>query len=134
MPEFKLVTESFKLEEMIDLLRADSYPVLDLITTGSNPDKDVIVGWVLAGIATPEVFYVPVGHLSAFENLQQLPRELVAERICELIDGKPLVGYDLLSSFGFIEKLESRSALIRRSDVMVEAYTTGRFSDVSLNY
>jgi DNA polymerase-1 len=134
MPEFKLVTERFQLEGMIDLLRADSYLVLDLITTGSNPDKDVIVGWVLAGITNPEVFYVPVGHLSAFENLQQLPREWVDERICELIDGKPLVGYDLLSSFGFIEKLESRSALIRRSDVMVEAYTTGRFSDVSLNY
>jgi DNA polymerase-1 len=134
MPEFKLVTERYQLEEMIDLLRADSYLVLDLMTTGSNPNEDVIVGWILAGITNPEVFYVPVGHLIVFENLQQLPRELVAERICELIDGKPLVGYDLFSAFGFIEKLDSRPTLIRRSDVMVEAFTTGRFSDVSLNY
>jgi DNA polymerase-1 len=134
MPEFKLATERHQLKEMIDLLRADSYLVLDLITTGPNPDEDVIVGWVLAGITTSPVFYVPVGHLTIFENLQQLPREWVAECICELIDGKPLVGYDLLSAFEFIEKLDRRPALIRRSDVMVEAFTTGRFSDVSLNY
>jgi hypothetical protein len=69
MPEFELVTELHQLEEMIDLLRADSCLVLDLMTSGTNPDEDVIVGWVLAGIATPEVFYVPVGHLSIFENL-----------------------------------------------------------------
>jgi DNA polymerase I-like protein with 3'-5' exonuclease and polymerase domains len=134
MPEFKLVTELHQLEEMIDLLGADSCLVLDLMTSGTNLDENVIVGWVLAGIATPEVFYVPVGHLSAFENLQQLPRKWVAERICELIDSKPLVGYDLLSSFGFIEKLDSRPVLIRRSDVMVEAYTTGRFADLSPKY
>jgi len=134
MPEFKLVTERFKLEEMIDLLRTDSYLVLDLITTGPNPDEDVIVGWVLAGLTAPEVFYVPVGHLIVFENLQQLPREWVEERICELIDGRPLVGYDLFSAFGFIKKLDSRPMLTRRSDVMVEAYTTGRFPDVSPKY
>jgi DNA polymerase-1 len=134
MPEFKLVTERHQLEEMIDLLRADSCLVFDLMTSGPKSGEDVIVGWVLAGITTPEVFYVPVGHLTVFENLQQLPRELVAERICKLIDGKPLVGYDLLSAFRFIEKLDSRPTLIRRSDVMVEAFTNGRFSDVSLNH
>jgi DNA polymerase-1 len=51
-----------------------------------------------------------------------------------LIDGKPLVGYDLLSIFGFIEKLDSTPNLIRKSDVIVEAYTTGRFPDVSPKY
>lgn len=42
MPEFKLVAEDYQLEEMTDLLGADSCLVLDLMTSGPNPDEDVI--------------------------------------------------------------------------------------------
>jgi len=126
------VTDPQELETAVEELKGCPWLVLYLATTGPNSKEDSITGWALAPPGNSEVFYVPAGSLNLFEGTNPLPSSKVAEKICQLIDSRPMVGYDLTASFSFIEKLDRKPTLVTKSDVLVEAYITGRFPSTDL--
>ena len=132
MENNRLITNLQELEAVTRKLKGCPWLVLELATTGPNSKENSITGWALAAPGDSEVFYIPAGNLDLFEGTNHLPFGKVAEKICQLIDSKPLVGYDLTASFAFIEKLDWKPSLVSKSNVMVEAYITGRFPSTDL--
>ncbi len=132
MTKCAIVTDSRQLDQMTGILAGESWLVFDLMTTGTNPEKDRIVGWILGGGENGQVFYVPVGHTGMMEAARQLPADSTAGILSSFISGKPLVGHDLFSKTAFIERLGKKPVISPKSDVMVEAYIQGTYPTVDL--
>lgn len=100
-PEYRIVCDVASLDRLLHTLRRATIFSLDLETTGKDALKADMVG--LSFSATPgTAYYVPVGHLPAAErglgllvagapgpaedDLPQLPRELVLEKLRPLLE------------------------------------------------
>jgi DNA polymerase I len=133
MSNYILITGLEEFEAMIDQLKAEPWLVIELLATGTDPEKDAVVGWTLAGGTSPDIFYLPMG-APLLNSASELPADLIFEQVGRLIGLKALVGYDLYSMVSFLKEPGSKPHIVIRSDVMVEAYLKGRFHNIGLSY
>ena len=128
------INETHELERVIRQLQGEPWLVCDLVRSENDKNRDSIMGWTLAGPTFLDVLFIPTDHASNSEKNKQFPSQPPMEKIQELITGRPLVGYDLVPVILFMEQLKWELPLLWKSDVMVEAFITGRYPNVELSY
>jgi DNA polymerase I-like protein with 3'-5' exonuclease and polymerase domains len=127
-----LVTRKDQLEEIVARLKTESSLVLDFVNFPLTGQESKIVGLSVAPPSEPDISYIPFVHLNPFEKNELLTWAYVLPHVCGLIDGKKLLGHDLVNISAAIEGSTGTPRFAYGSDVMVEAYVTGKFSEVDL--
>ncbi len=99
--DYRTINDESALDAALAAIRAAGRLSFDLETTGTDPLEAEIVGFALAWTPGQGV-YVPVAHAGLFQQVPQLPRELVLERLRPLLEDAALpklgqnVRYELL--------------------------------------